>query len=109
MHVSRRSPESGADFDQILTEETNAQELLESVEESIEDITDGEYHYSLDIIHADQNSLRVGVYGIEGHELPSRQTVADAVAEQFGWTAAYEDRESTDDHYQMRVVDWDNF
>lgn len=106
--MSKRSPESGTDFDQILTEGTNTQELLESVEETIEDTTDGDYHYSLDIIHADQNSLRIGVYGVEGYELPSQRIVANAVAEQFGWTAGIEEGESTEDHYHMRVEDWDN-
>lgn len=106
--MSKRSPEHGTDFDQILTEGTNTQELLESVEKSIEDTIDGEYHYSLDIIHTDNHSIRIGVYGVEGFEKPSRQTVADAVAEQFGWTAAYEDGESTKEHYEMRIFDWDN-
>lgn len=104
--MSKRSPESGAELDQILTEETNTRELLESVEESIEDITDGEHHYSLDVIHADSNSIRIGVYGVKGYELPSQSTVAKAVGEQFDWTAGYEEGVSTEDYYQMRVVDW---
>lgn len=104
--MSKRSPELGTEFDQILTEETNPEEFLESVEERVEDLTDNDYHYSLEIIHSDQNSLRIGVYGVEGYDLPTQRIVADAVAEQLDWTAAFEEGESTEDHYQMRVEDW---
>lgn len=104
--MSKRSPETGTDFDQILTDGTNTQELLESVEENIEATTDEDYHYSLDVIHSGSNSIRIGVYGVEGYELPSQRIVANAVAEQFGWTPGIEEGESTEDHYEMRVEDW---
>jgi len=107
--VSETSQETRTELDQLLTKGKDKEEkLLESVEERVEELTDNDYHYSLDIIHADNHSIRVGVYGVEGLEKPSRQTVAEAVSEQFGWTAAYEDGESTSSHYEMRVLDWEN-
>lgn len=106
--MSKRSPELETETDQILTERTNTQELLESVEENIEDTTDEEYHYSLDIIHSDNNSIRIGVYGVEGYDLPSQRTVANAVAEQFDWITDFKEGVSTEDCYHMRIQDREN-
>lgn len=108
--MSKRAQQPGEDADQILLQNIeDEEELLESVEQRIDDLADEKYHYSLDVIHTDTNSVRIGVYGVEGYELPSRKIVADAVAEQFGWTAAFEEGESMDDYYQMRVVDWEEY
>lgn len=107
--MSKRAQQPGTEADQILAQNIeDEKELLETVEERIDDLADEKYHYSLDILHTDTHSVRIGVYGIEGYDLPSRRTVADAVAEQFGWTSAFEEGESTKDHYHMRVLDWED-
>ncbi len=102
--MSETSKETRTELEQLLNKgKDNEEEILESVEENIEDLTDREYHYSLDIIEADNNSIRIGVYGVEGYELPSQRTVANAMARQFGWTPGFEEGVSTEDCYHMRV------
>jgi len=108
--VSKRAQQQETELNQILTQETGAEEeLLESVEERIDDLTDEKYHYSLDIVHADKDSLRIGVYGVEGYELPNQRTIANAVTEQFGWTPRIEEGKSIDGYYNMRILDWDDY
>lgn len=84
----------------------SVEELLENVEENIEQLTDQDYHYSLDVLENGSNSIRLAVYGVEGFEKPARQTVAEAVSNEFGWKTAYEDGESTNSHYDIRVLEW---
>lgn len=83
------------------------QELLETADQRIDDLVDEKLHYSLDILHVDSLSVKIGVYGVEGYDLPEKKTVAKAVAEQFDWTPAFEEKESMNDYYEIRVVDWE--
>jgi len=78
------------------------------VEQTIDELADEKYHYSLDMIELEIHSVRLGVYGVENYDLPPRNTVAKAVAQQFNWTSAFEKLESTDNYYSLCVVvDWD--
>jgi len=107
--VSETSQETRTELDQLLTKGKDKEEkLLESVEECIEETTDEKYHYALDIIQVENNSIRIGVYGVEGYELPSQRTVANAVAEQFEWTTDFKEGVSTEDCYHMRIQDREN-
>ena len=83
------------------------EQFLENVEQTIDELTEKDYHYSLDVLESGAYSVRLGVYGVKGFEKPSRQTAAEAVSQEFGWETAYEDGESTHSHYDVRVLKWD--
>ena len=107
--MSKRNQEHQIEMNQDSPEQKSIeQKLLESVEQGIDELTDQKYHYSIDIMELEVHSVTLGVYGVEGYDLPSRKTVSKALGEYLNWTPGFEKLESTEDHYQIRVLEWED-
>jgi len=107
--MNERAQEPSTESNQTFTPEISCEEeLLESLEERVDELTDDKYHYSINILEAKENSVKLEVYGVEGYDLPAQRTVANAVGEKYGWTPGFQEEKSTEDRYRMRVIDWKN-
>lgn len=91
----------------LLEREEEIEELTSHIEEFVRTEADERTYFSTDIYAMAENKVTLDIYGIEGHPMPEKRTITEAVGDFYGWTAGFEEGRSEDDMYSIRVVRWE--
>lgn len=98
---------SEATAEELLEREQEIEDLSEHLEAYVRENSDERLYFSTDVASLTDSKVTIGVYGVEGHPMPSKRLMAEAVGEFYDWKAGFEEGRTTSSEYVLRVLDFE--